>query len=107
MSNPNLVLIVVDDMGYGDFGVFNELGARTPCLDALVQESVCLTQHYAGSPACPPYQFVGFRGGWMDYFSWWIERNADRVRGMQAELEGWFEEVEAERGRLDSYRREK
>ena len=53
-QHPNIVLIVADDMGYGDFGVFNNGPARTPYLDALVEESVCLTQHYAGAPACSP-----------------------------------------------------
>ena len=53
-KQPNIVLIVADDMGYGDFGVFNDGPARTPCLDALVEDGVCLTQHYAGSPACSP-----------------------------------------------------
>ena len=49
---PNVLLFVADDMGYGDFGVFNDGAARTPHLDALVGESLCLTQHYAGSPVC-------------------------------------------------------
>ena len=53
-ERPNIVLIVADDMGYGDFGVFNDGPARTPHLDALVAEGVCLTQHYAGSPVCSP-----------------------------------------------------
>ena len=44
-KNPNIVLIVADDMGYGDFGVLNDGPARTPCLDALVEVGVCLTQH--------------------------------------------------------------
>ena len=145
-KRPNIVLIVADDMGYGDFGVFNDGPAQTPFLDALVDEGVCLTQHYAGSPVCSPSraalltgryphrtgaltpqevrgkdrialdevtlgdtfkhagyatgligkwhngalddryhpnargfdEFVGFRGGWMDYFNWWIERNGQR-----------------------------
>ena len=51
-KRPNVILIVADDMGYGDFGVFNDGPAKTPHLDALVGEGVCLTQHYAGSPAC-------------------------------------------------------
>ena len=32
----------------------NDGPARTPHLDALVGEGVCLTQHYAGAPACSP-----------------------------------------------------
>ena len=54
MTKPNIVLIVADDMGYGDFGVFNDGPARTPTLDHLVDESLCLTQHYSGSPVCSP-----------------------------------------------------
>lgn len=145
-KRPNIILIVADDMGYGDFGIFNDGPAQTPHLDALVHDGVCLSQHYAGSPVCSPSraalltgryphrtgaltpqevrgrdrialdevtigdtfkhagyatgligkwhngalddryhpnargfdEFVGFRGGWMDYFNWWIERNGRR-----------------------------
>lgn len=53
-ERPNIVFILVDDMGYGDFGVFNEGLSETPALDGLIEESVCLTQHYAASPVCNP-----------------------------------------------------
>ncbi len=143
MAQPNIVLIVADDMGYGDFGLFNDGPARTPTLDGLAAESVCLTQHYSGSCVCAPAraalltgryphrtgaidtleglgldrlalrevtladrckaagyatgmvgkwhlgaldpryhpnargfdEFVGFRGGWADYYRWRIDRN--------------------------------
>jgi arylsulfatase A-like enzyme len=48
---PNVILVVADDMGYCAFGIFNDSPAKTPHLDALVGGGVCLTQHYAGSPA--------------------------------------------------------
>ena len=51
---PNILLIVADDMGYGDFGRFGDDGPRTPTLDGLIDEGVCLTQHYSGSPVCAP-----------------------------------------------------
>jgi arylsulfatase A-like enzyme len=54
MPQPNIVLIVADDMGYGDFGVFNDGPVRTPALDQLVDDGLCLTQHYSGSPVCSP-----------------------------------------------------
>ncbi|MFW6195122.1 MAG: sulfatase-like hydrolase/transferase [Chloroflexota bacterium] len=54
MARPNIVLIVADDMGYGDFGAFNDGHVRTPALDGLMGDSVCLTQHYSGSPVCSP-----------------------------------------------------
>ncbi len=54
MSKPNFVLIMADDMGYGDFGTFSEGRVRTPYLDALIDESTCLSQNYTGSPVCSP-----------------------------------------------------
>ncbi len=54
MSRPNIVLIVADDMGYGDFGCFNGGLSQTPVLDALAAQGVCLTQHYSASPVCAP-----------------------------------------------------
>ncbi|MCB0127969.1 MAG: sulfatase-like hydrolase/transferase, partial [Caldilineaceae bacterium] len=53
MTQPNILLILADDMGYGDFGIFNP-AVYTPALDGLVAESLCLTQHYSGSPVCSP-----------------------------------------------------
>ena len=41
-------------MGYGDFGAFGNELIRTPNLDRLAGEGLCLTQHYAGSPVCSP-----------------------------------------------------
>ena len=142
-TRPNIVLIVADDMGYGDFGLYSEGRVHTPALDALAECSLRLTQHYAGSPVCSPSraalltgryphrtgaitpqetlgydrialgettiadslraagyatglvgkwhngaldpayhpnnrgfdEFAGFRGGWMDYYDWWLDRN--------------------------------
>ena len=54
MSRPNIILIIADDMGYGDFGIFNDRVSPTPHLDALVAEGICLTQHYSASPVCAP-----------------------------------------------------
>ena len=53
-KRPNVLLIVADDMGYGDFGVFSEGRVRTPQLDRLVGEGICLQQHYSASPICSP-----------------------------------------------------
>jgi len=53
-TRPNIVLILADDMGYGDFGCFSEGRATTPTLDQLVRDGLCLTQHYSASPVCAP-----------------------------------------------------
>ncbi|HVX45315.1 MAG TPA: sulfatase-like hydrolase/transferase [Mycobacteriales bacterium] len=146
---PNILLILADDMGYGDLSAVNDDRSSTPRLDALLAESVGLTQQYSGSPVCAPAraalltgryphrtgaidtfellgsdrlglseitladrlngagyatglvgkwhlgafdqafhpnsrgfdEFVGFRGGWQDYYDWTIERNGTRSTG--------------------------
>lgn len=53
-ARPNIVFILADDMGWGDFGCFGDGIARTPALDHLVATGLCLTQHYSASPVCAP-----------------------------------------------------
>jgi arylsulfatase A-like enzyme len=53
-KSPNVIFILADDMGYGDFGCFNYGASHTPNLDSLLKESVCLTQHYSASALCAP-----------------------------------------------------
>ena len=54
MQHTNVIFILADDMGYGDFGAFNNGLTNTPSLDRLVAEGVTLTQCYAASPVCAP-----------------------------------------------------
>ena len=50
----NVVLIVADDLGYGDLACFGNPIVRTPNLDRLCEQGTALTQHYAASPLCAP-----------------------------------------------------
>ena len=54
MTRPNIIHILVDDLGYGDFSFFNKGISETPFLDQFIQESTCLDQHYTSSPVCNP-----------------------------------------------------
>lgn len=54
MTRPNIIHILVDDLGYGDFSFFNKGLSETPFLDQFLQESLCLSQHYTSSPVCNP-----------------------------------------------------
>jgi arylsulfatase A len=140
---PNILVILADDMGYGDFSCFNDGASATPVLDDLVDGGTCLSQHYSASPVCAPAraslltgryphrtgavdtleargldrirlgdrtiadllsgagyatglvgkwhngalddryhpnrrgfdEFAGFRGGWSDYWHWFMDRN--------------------------------
>ena len=51
---PNVVLILSDDQGYGDLGVYGNPAVHTPHLDALARQGVRLDQHYSGAPLCAP-----------------------------------------------------
>lgn len=53
-ARPNVVVVVADDLGYGDLGYFNDGRCRSPNLDALARNGTTLTQHYSGSPVCAP-----------------------------------------------------
>lgn len=53
-NRPNVIYILVDDMGYGDLGAFGQKHTRTPMLDNLAREGMRFTEHYAGSTVCAP-----------------------------------------------------
>ena len=53
-ARPNIVLILVDDMGYGDLGCYGHPKAKTPVIDRLAKQGVRFTQHYANGPECSP-----------------------------------------------------
>ncbi|HWX19865.1 MAG TPA: sulfatase-like hydrolase/transferase [Candidatus Binatia bacterium] len=52
-SKPNFILILADDMGYGDIGPFGSTKNRTPNLDRMAQEGLRFTSFYA-APVCTP-----------------------------------------------------
>jgi arylsulfatase A-like enzyme len=59
---PNIVLILADDLGYGDLGCFGQKILKTPRLDALAKEGMRFTQFYAGCTVCAPSRSVLMTG---------------------------------------------
>lgn len=53
-NSPNIILIVADDLGYGDIEPYGQQYTKTPNLNVLAKEGIKLTQHYAGSTVCGP-----------------------------------------------------
>jgi len=53
-TKPNVIFILADDMGYGDFSAFNPDIQSTKALDSLVRDGVTLTNCYSSSPVCAP-----------------------------------------------------
>ena len=52
-QRPNLILILADDLGYGDIGPFGSKTNLTPNLDRMAREGMKLTSFYA-APVCTP-----------------------------------------------------
>lgn len=59
---PNIVLILADDLGYGDLGCYGQRLIKTPNIDRLAADGMRFTQFYAGSTVCAPSRCVLMTG---------------------------------------------
>lgn len=53
-DRPNVLIIMCDDMGYGDLGCYGQPYISTPCIDSMAAQGLRFTQAYAGSPVSAP-----------------------------------------------------
>jgi arylsulfatase A-like enzyme len=51
---PNIVFILIDDLGYSDLGCYGSTYYRTPHIDRLAKEGMRFTDAYAACPVCSP-----------------------------------------------------
>ncbi len=51
---PNIILVFIDDMGWGDFSCFGNTDAQTPNIDKMASEGIRFEQFYVNSPICSP-----------------------------------------------------
>lgn len=51
---PNIVVLLADDLGYGDLSFSGHPTSRTPQIDSLARKSRFFTHHYVTSPVCSP-----------------------------------------------------
>jgi arylsulfatase A-like enzyme len=59
---PNVIYILADDAGIGDFGCYGGKIIRTPNVDRMCAEGLKFTQHYSGSTVCAPSRSVLMTG---------------------------------------------
>jgi arylsulfatase A-like enzyme len=65
-ARPNVVLIVADDLGYGDLSGYGARDLRTPHLDALMAAGLRFTGFYANSSVCSPTRAALLTGRYPD-----------------------------------------
>lgn len=53
-KKPNIIFILMDDAGYGDFGCYGQKHTETPNIDALAQRGVLFTDMYSAAPVSAP-----------------------------------------------------
>jgi arylsulfatase A-like enzyme len=84
-ARPNVVLIVADDLGYGDLGCQGSREIRTPHLDGLARQGVRLTDFYASACVCSPTRASLLTGRYpqRDRFEWVIDYH-EKTRGLPA-----------------------
>jgi arylsulfatase A-like enzyme len=61
-SPPNVVLIVTDDLGYGDVGCYGSREIPTPRMDRMAREGIRLTRCYAPASTCTPTRYAIMTG---------------------------------------------
>jgi arylsulfatase A-like enzyme len=61
-DRPNIIYIMVDDMGYADLSIYGRKDYTTPVLDRLAHEGMMFTNAYAAAPVCTPTR-VAFMTG--------------------------------------------
>ena len=74
-KRPNIVLIMADDLGYGDLGCYGQARIQTPNLDRMAKQGLRFTDFYAGSTVCAPSRctlMTGYHSGHS-----WIRGNGE------------------------------
>ncbi len=69
-ERPNVILIMVDDLGYHDLGCYGHPSLRTPVLDGLAKDGIRLTSFYAGATVCTPSRIALLTGAYPSRLGW-------------------------------------
>lgn len=63
-TRPNVILILLDDLGWADLGCYGSTYHKTPNIDRLAAEGMRFTQAYAACPVCSPTRASILTGKW-------------------------------------------
>jgi arylsulfatase A-like enzyme len=66
-ERPNIVLILADDLGYGDLASYGAQDLKTPHVDALVEAGIRFSNAYANCPVCSPTRAALLTGRYQEF----------------------------------------
>jgi len=81
IDHTNFIIILVDDMGYGDVGYHGALDMMTPNIDKLAGQGVYFTQGYMSCSVCGPSRAGLISGRYQDKFGVWGNFGANSKKG--------------------------
>src|SRR5688572_23200350 len=79
---PNVILIVMDDVGYGDYGSYGAPDVKTPNIDSLARNGTRLTDFYA-APSCSPTRAALISGRYQQRYRIEVPLGAANLAGNQ------------------------
>ena len=74
-TNPNIILIMADDLGYRELGSYGQKLIKTPYLDQLAKDGMRFTRGYAGNAVCAPSRCVLLTGRHPGHA--WVRNNGE------------------------------
>ncbi len=112
MASPNIIMVFIDDMGWGDFSCFGNKDAQTPNADRLAKEGIRFSQFYVNSPICSPSRCALVTGQYP--YRWKINsflnnraetenlatKHPDRVNNLAKALLEWNKSMPADNGHV-------
>jgi arylsulfatase A-like enzyme len=80
---PNIVMVLMDDLGYGDVGSYGAPDVKTPNIDRLAREGVKVTDFYANHANCSPTRTAFITGRYQQRFGIESPLRPDDLRYLQ------------------------
>lgn len=88
-TKPNIIMVLIDDMGWADLSCFGNRQASTPVIDRLASEGIVFEQFYVNSPICSPSRVAITTGQYPQ--RWRITSYLDNARkNAQRGLANWL-----------------
>ena len=69
-NQPNVILMMADDLGYNDLSCYGSKRQKTPVLDKLAEEGLRMTSFYAGATVCTPSRMALLTGAYPPRLGW-------------------------------------